>query len=351
MNFMKPLLNVLFCLLLASTSVWGQESFSFSFEEPFGSVNASQTPTIVSPLPKSARLRSDRGGNLLAVFDSSVSDLCKAIIENAISLWSEQLYFPNDNVVKINFSFSQLGTDIAYKVDDVYFPIGDKIYTQIYARVNNNGIPEGEIKITFNNRPNMWYFEGDQDGVQNKYDFKTATLRAIAQLLGFKSTLSNMPFPRFNYGTYNGIVARSPYDYNVINSNNKVLASIQNGQDAELSQYVTGNNVYWKYPNTGYKIYAPSTFKQGLSMDYFDSQGELMSYDFKSNECIWRIDDKVLQVLKDIGWQTQNDALKINCSTIDQSGIANAYNSYYFHRFCEWEKHYQLSMGISDKEK
>jgi hypothetical protein len=83
-----------FIFLLTIAPLSGQQKFSFSFEEPFGSVNTSQSSRIVPPLQKSARLRSNRGGNLVAVIDSAVanklSPLCSSIIENALALWSEQ---------------------------------------------------------------------------------------------------------------------------------------------------------------------------------------------------------------------------------------------------------------------
>jgi hypothetical protein len=335
---MKTFLCILLNLLFAATVVFSQQTFSLAYEEPFGSVSTSQSPTIVPSLQKSARLRSNKGGNLVAVVDATaankLSPLCSSVIENALSLWSEQLYFPNDRIVKIYFKFGSLNSNIAYKVNETYTVIDGIAYTWAFASVMK-GVVEPQsidppaILITFNNNPNIWYFEGDQEGVQNKYDFKTATLRAIAQVLGFKSTVSNHSTPRVQ-GDNNNIPVYSAYDRNIINSNNTLLSSFPAGQSAGLSTFVTGNNVYWKVPNTGYKLYAPSTYKQNLSVNYFDSQGELMSYDFKSNECIWQIDDKILQVLKDIGWIVQDDAIKINCSGINETGIANLYNSYTF---------------------
>ncbi|MDR0681918.1 MAG: hypothetical protein LBG15_08760 [Dysgonamonadaceae bacterium] len=42
------------------------------------------------------------------------------------------------------------------------------------------------------------------------------------------------------------------------------------------------------------------------------------------------IDTKTRQVLTDIGWIAQDDAIKINCSGINETGIASVYNSYTF---------------------
>jgi hypothetical protein len=134
-------------------------------------------------------LRNDRGGNLVAVIDVSaankLSSLCAPVIENAVSLWSEQLYFPNDNVVKIYFEFGSLNSNIAYKVTQTYAMYDGIAYPWAFALVMK-GHPESaspSILIKFNNNANIWYFEGDQEVVQNNYDFKTAVLRAIAQVL------------------------------------------------------------------------------------------------------------------------------------------------------------------------
>jgi hypothetical protein len=327
---MRTFFCISFYFLLTIVPLSGQQKFSFSFEEPFGSVNTSQSSRIVPPLQKSARLRSSRGGNLVAVIDATaankLSPLCSSIIENALALWSEQLYFPNDNIVRINFKFGTINTGLAYRVLNHYIVIDGIAHTQAFAMAIKNVLQEEEIEITFNNDALIWYFEGDQEGVQNRYDFKTAVLRAVAQVLGFKSTLVNTSSPRLaDFGGY-----RSSYDCNIVNSNNKKLSSFPYGQSADLTAYVKGNNVFWKTPGSGYRIYAPSTYKQGLSIDYFDSQGELMSYDFKSNECIWLIDNKVLQVMADIGWNLQNDQIKISSSGIDETGIASINNSYTF---------------------
>jgi hypothetical protein len=92
-------------------------------------------------------------------------------------------------------------------------------------------------------------------------------------------------------------------------------------------------------------MYAPNPYEKGVSTDYFDSENELMSYDFNTNQ-ILEIDDKILQVLQDIGWPVpQNPELHIVNTEIGASGVANINNTYVFSAnatggtltSCQWE--------------
>lgn len=57
-----------------------------------------------------------------------------------------------------------------------------------------------------------------------------------------------------------------------------------------------------------------------------------MSYNFKSNQSIYAINSKTIQILNDIGWKEKEKQAKvtINCPNIDSTGLANTHNSYSF---------------------
>jgi len=305
------------------------------YEEPFSSEIA-PIQTTIKQRSKTIRLKSDVGTtNIVANIESDVKNLnslAPEIIQNAVKLWREQLSFAvKTNVVTINFHlYDNLGSNIAYKFENSYIEHTDGIrYPLALAQAKFGYIPQETdvINIYFSNNPAVWYFEGDQQAIlSGQFDFKTAVLRALTQVFGFKSSLTNKTRPQFMAGL------RYCYDYQVINTDNIILASrtSEGTQSNTLTSFATGNNVYWKTPNTGYKIYAPITFLKDLTLNFFDSQNELMSYSFKANQGIWDIDDKVLQVMSDIGWTLNEKNFNISSDQIGSNGIGSIYESYTF---------------------
>jgi hypothetical protein len=333
---MKKATVLFFSFLFVGINVINSQSFPVTFDEKFGVTD--QIHVFVPSAPQSDRLRSSKGGNIVPVINENEANdfhsLSYPIIQDAISLWCEQLYFKYDSVVNVTFQFENLDSEIAYRVINHYVPI-DTLAYPLALIIALNGRSQGNsesITIQINNNRNLWYFEGDIDDIDNnisnnyKYNFKTAMLRAIAQVLGFRSSLNDMLLPRFqNMDGY-----KTKYDYSIVNSNNITLGSFTNNERPQIAGYAQGDNVYWKTAGTGYKIYAPTTYNAGVSLNYFDSQNELMSYDLKSNLSNYNIDSKTMQVLQDIGWNENNATITINCPDIDLTGLADVIDSYTF---------------------
>lgn len=233
----------------------------------------------------------------------------------------------------MQFEKERLGKDApGFKVEVAYTPINSvDIYPQSLAV--NLGLVNRE-EFTFDalitiNEDYKWDFNFS-DQVRSSNNFTTAMLRSIAISLGFGSSVHKNPLKEIVFGLRGHF---SPFDNIVVNSQSKFLNQVPNTgrENAELVSYVTGNNVYCKYPNnSSFKLYAPSTFKDGFTLNYFDSRGDLMSYNVQEGDKILQIDDRTLDIIKQIGWKPQTDNLKIIGAGIDNTGIASAYQSYQF---------------------
>lgn len=67
----------------------------------------------------------------------------------------------------------------------------------------------------------------------------------------------------------------------------------------ELVSFVTGNNVYYKIPNNeSLKLYASPEFRGYNYLSYFDTTGDLMSYNMRIGDKNQQVDRKTQEVLE-----------------------------------------------------
>lgn len=164
----------------------------------------------------------------------------------------------------------------------------------------------------------------------NKKNLTTAMLRAIAMSLGFGSSVIDNSTKGITF-----FVRRcfSPFDDFVINSNNVCLNEMPNNgrTSQELVSFVTGNNVYYKTTNNeNLKLYASPEFQGYNYLSYFDTTGDLMSYNMRIGDKNQQVDRKTQEVLETIGWKEPEKGLKIVADGIDNTGMASATRGYSF---------------------
>lgn len=316
------------------TPFWGQTSSLFTFEGKFSSKTA-VNPEIITQKNKQLRLRSDKAGQIEAIYDAgtlkNLHPLAPDIIKSAVKLWEEKIYIPEGTTVKIEFATtSSLDNTTAFYGDVSYIDFNNIRYPISLAQVKYGYVPfnDQQTKIFFNDNSSLWHFDGDGDNptIKNgEYDFKTAVLRSIAHALGFVSSIRE----RRGAPIFSGNI-KNIYDQFVINSNNKKLSTIDINDNSGLKSFATGNNVYWNTVN-GYKLYAPSVFEADYSLNYFGSENELMSAHFESRTGNWNIDEKTTQVLEDMGWTPIRKDLIIKSNNIGNNGIGSVHNSYSFY--------------------
>lgn len=182
-----------------------------------------------------------------------------------------------------------------------------------------------DITLTFNSNKNYWYFDGDQNNnIQpDQYDFKTSVLRALTQVFGFKASV-NTTRPDIKSITF-----PTPFDAKIVNTNNVEFRLLDLNNRNAQRDFIQGGNVYFDNPSLGLKLYAPNPFVRDKSLDYFDSEEGLMTYNFEPNSIHRTIDEKVIKVMHTIGWPIKETAFNINAS-MGTTGIGSVYESYTF---------------------
>lgn len=290
------------------------------------------TQTIKPCLLRTERLSSDFGGVIEVQFGGGMSEEMQYAIKAAAQLWEEKLYIPKKIILK--FEKERMGmeaADFAAQVRYTLLPGENEAYPQsffINFLTDNKRLAEDAIILVNEDVDWDYSFSGE---ITNKKNLTTAMLRAIAMSLGFGSSVVNNPAKGVVFSTRRYF---SPFDNLIVNSNNICLNTMPNNgrTSPELISYVSGDNVYYKTPNNdSFKLYAPSEFHGYNYLSYFDTKGDLMSYNIRIGDKNQQIDEKTLEVLKEIGWKEPENSLKIMAKDINATGMASAFQGYSFH--------------------
>lgn len=261
-----------------------------------------------------------------------MSEEMQYAIKAAAQLWEEKLYIPKKIILK--FEKERMGVeaaDFAAQVRYTLLPGGNEAYPQSFFMnflTDNKRLAEDAVILVNEDVDWDYSFSGE---ITNKKNLTTAMLRAIAMSLGFGSSVVNNPAKGVVFSTRRYF---SPFDNLIVNSNNIRLNTMPNNgrTSQELISYVSGDNVYYKTPNNdSFKLYAPSEFHGYNYLSYFDTKGDLMSYNIRIGDKNQQIDEKTLEVLKEIGWKEPENSLKIMAKDINATGMASAFQGYSFH--------------------
>lgn len=330
---MKKHFLILICLLIMQSMglVVAQQDTILVFEGRLDTSPVS-TQTIKPCLLRTERLSSDFGGVIEVQFGGGMSEEMQYAIKAAAQLWEEKLYIPKKIILK--FEKERMGVeaaDFAAQVRYTLLPGGNEAYPQSFFMnflTDNKRLAEDAIILVNEDVDWDYSFSGE---ITNKKNLTTAMLRAIAMSLGFGSSVVNNPAKGVVFSTRRYF---SPFDNLIVNSNNIRLNMMPNNgrTSQELFSYVSGDNVYYKTPNNdSFKLYAPSEFHGYNYLSYFDTKGDLMSYNIRIGDKNQQIDEKTLEVLKEIGWKEPENSLKIMAKDINATGMASAFQGYSFH--------------------
>lgn len=331
---MKKHFLILICLLIMQSMglVVAQQDTILVFEGRLDTSPVS-TQTIKPCLLRTERLSSDFGGVIEVRCGGGMSEEMQCCIRAAAQLWEEKLYIPKKIILR--FERERMGVEAADFAAQVKYTLlsgTNEAYPQSYFinfLIDGKRTGEEDAIIQINDDVDWDYsFSGE---VTNKKNLTTAMLRAIAMSLGFGSSVVNNSTKGIVFSTRKYF---SPFDNLVINSNNVCLNEMPNNgrTSQELISFVKGDNVYYKTPdNNNLKLYASPEFQGYNYLSYFDTEGDLMSYDMRIGDKNQQIDEKTLEVLKTIGWREPENSLKIIAANIDVTGMASAFQSYGFH--------------------
>ena len=287
--------------------------------------------TIKPCLLRTERSNSDFGGIIEVQCEAGMSEEMQCCIKVAAQLWEEKLYIPKKVVLKFEKEKMGVGAeDFEAQVRYTSLLGTTKMYSQSYfmnfLSDDKRNVEDAIIKI---NDDVDWDYSFSGETI-NKKNLTTAMLRAIAMSLGFGSSVIDNSTKGITF-----FVRRcfSPFDDFVINSNNVCLNEMPNNgrTSQELVSFVTGNNVYYKTTNNeNLKLYASPEFQGYNYLSYFDTTGDLMSYNMRIGDKNQQVDRKTQEVLETIGWKEPEKGLKIVADGIDNTGMASATRGYSF---------------------
>ncbi len=297
-------------------------------------IDISETfPTVaqdmhVSAYPEVRRMSKENAGVFNVSF-GNCTEQQKAVVQEAFKLWEEAICI--DQKIEVFVSFDYYSSMNLYNVETVHCPStldfdlqegAEYICAALYRQYNVGGLvgSEYDFKIKFNSE-DIWDYNTDPlyEIEEGKYDLVTVALRAIAKGLGFKTALRRQ---RTGVGFFYELPNYYIYDACVRNGDGKMLIEYSSG-DSELANFLI-HNAYWARKNyLDYKLYTPAAFDPNSSLCYFDEEAyddsTKMLMAPEANGRIYHIGEKVLDIMRDIGWS--NGDLEIACDSIPNSGV------------------------------
>lgn len=276
-------------------------------------------------MPTKADRLSNKEGNIILIYDESLSDSIKISLLAAKKLWEAKL--PTVQPVFISVLFEPLGEDVSMIADVAYCGSEDMIGCPCALASQISNFPYGSIDspdgCVVLNSDIDWNCRFSEDDTSD-YNLPTMLLKGIARCLGFGSSIIE---DRKDYFSY--IEGWPSYFDKLLYYNNNALTDFEEG-GAEMANFVKSNKVYAHTESQTYKIYAPDKFVQYRSLCYFDDKNSLMSYSLGKGAIDLTIDDKTLDVLRTIGWNLPQPGFSIKCDNISDDGIGSSYEQHTF---------------------
>mgnify|MGYP001040751084 CR=1 FL=1 len=278
-------------------------------------------------LPAKIRRSSSNKGEIKLVYEGEFPDSMKVAITAAADLWEAKI--SNKQPIYIGVCFGTLDPDVAMAAEVDYCDDDENnlsgcptaLASQIRdAEYSDSESPDGWIILNSNTNWDC-NFTGKQSG---GYNLTTAALRGIARCLGFGSSIIYLDNA---YSYYHGW----PTYFDKLLYSNSIFLSELTQFSSEMANFVKSDNVFLDTPSNTYKIYAPTTYKSDISLNYLDEDKSLMTYSIGQGNCILSIDEKTFDILRTIGWDLPISGLRIKCSNIQDDGIGSSYENHSFH--------------------
>lgn len=322
----QTLLLVFFSIFLCI--VQAQETLEF--EDLFPEISVPQK--CVAAQPDNIRLKNDVFGKFYVEY-VGFNDEQKFAFQYALKLWEEAIPFSKPIYIKVTFNASGSNaytTSVGIRTNTFEDPQSTVNYPMALNAQKTNifdnehqlrSIPD--MTINFNKNMDLWDFGTDPNIPlsEEKYDFVTEALRAIAKGLGFgSSSIREENQISFNVRPGTSYI----FDSHIKDTSNTYLTSFS-PYTSELNTFVK-NPLYWDRDNyTDYQLYtSENTFNKYATLTYFspssfEDQEKLLMMP-QCNGRVHHIGSKILDILEDIGWQ-RNEELKIYNNEIPESGI------------------------------
>lgn len=278
----------------------------------------------IQPTPKAERLSSSKG-EIHLNYDQNLPDSIKTALNVATEIWSAKI--PTKIPIYVEIYFESLDSDILMLTDvsliesAPYTGMPSSLAAQILqTEYGTFDSPDGYIIL---NSDIKWNCAFASD-LGLEYNITTMTLRGIARVLGFGSSIQDYGNDEYYY-----YFSFPSYFDNLLHNDNIFCHELQEGSQ-EMASFVKGGNVYIDTETSRYKIYAPSLFKQDESLCYFDNNNSLMSHSLKDGDVALSVDYATIDVLKTLGWDIKDDRVAIKCGDVSENGIGSSYCEHTF---------------------
>lgn len=250
-------------------------------------------------------------------------DQAKTAFEQAVLLWES--YLISSQTIRIKATWTTTltsstlavsGTTRIYKnflnapFSNVWYP------TALAEALSGKDLNSGDYDINVSLNGNInWYYGIDAKAQAGKYDLITITMHEIAHGLGISSSMEVMNSD--TQGQYGQ--SGSAYVYDVFMQDAQKIKLTNTGvygnPSQDLKRTLTSNALYFGLKNTKFsnalpRLYAPTTYKSGVSFSHFDettypsgNNNSLMSPNVRAAEVNQNPGELLLNCLNEMGWQ------------------------------------------------
>lgn len=316
MNIKSLYLLVFF--LIASLYSFGNDKLFVRYTQ---SVNNSLSATKATLPDRSSRMSTSEG-NINIVSNVDVPDSIFYSVEMASKLWQTKIN--NAYPISLQVEFSELNCNEIFIIeiasqynDGILYPVA--LHSHLFGETEFD--PESPNAILILNSSLDWNCSFDADRNVSGYNVLTQALRAISICYGFGSSVINDDSNfRFYY------LIPTIFDKHLYYSSNCI--DDYNQSNDTFKDIVLSNNVEYR----GSRNFNMSSENENSynQLIFLNNENSLMHSNLRNNAQWHYIDDNVIHILNDLGWNIRNDRSQIVSKDLDEKGYGSAYTEHSF---------------------
>ncbi len=279
---------------------------------------------------KPHRISSKRGGKIDISYEGeTLPDTLKTAIDAAREVWRDYMGIGDNLNLRIKYA-STAGEDINVNVAYTRMPTDGLSYPlPLYRSVTGNRAQpdEADAILTINSSVE-WCSGLGRSGNHRK--LLPAMIKCIGRCLGYGSSVKRDKRGNL-YTLKNG---KSVFDNLLFTEDGTRMAELDNNMTQAMENFAQQEcgYVYALKKEPEYRIYAPKSFDENLSLKYSADESSSMFYG-EQNVSSLTIDNTTLDILNSLGWnyEKSSQTIEIRCDDIDETGITSAYSPHTFY--------------------
>lgn len=308
-----------------ASNLYSQEIEYLDFIE-----NANYSGRIVSSeQAKLHRLSSRSGGEIIVSYDGEMPDSLRTVVDVAREVWRDYMGI-NDNL-RLNIKYENIA-DADVKVSVAYAkmqPDGLSYPSALYRSITGVDLTAGMVDAVLHINSSLAWCTGFGNS-ENPKKLLPTIIKSLGRCLGYGSSVKKDK--RGNVFMLKS--GKTIFDSLVFSEDGVRMSDLNNNMTQQLNNFVQPvcEYLYVLKKNPKYKIYAPKTFDENVSLKYSADRNSTMFYG-DSNTSSLTVDDTTIDILKSLGWKysKSDQTIQIKCDDIDDTGIASAYSQHIFY--------------------